>query len=199
VIVTTSWIGFTTTGTFAFAERFEGELVAVTLNESVLGAEPAGTVGARKVCCAPFVPATGVSTIPAGATHVYVSVPPAGSTPLALRVTFVPLATGFAGAELAFTDGGAGAAGGAIGTVTIAVAGVVELLPPTLTWKVRLVLLATVGAVKLVVINEGVPSETAGSPGFMICVHVNGPFEGVLPAALNVTAVPATIGVAAAV
>jgi hypothetical protein len=126
-------------------------------------------------------------------------VPPAGSTPLAFNVTFVPLATGFAGAEPALTDGGAGAAGGAIGTVTIAVAGVVELLPPTLTWKVRLVLLATVGAVKLVVINEGVPSEIVGSPGFMICVHVNGPFEGVLPAALNVTAVPAMMGVAAAV
>ena len=125
--------------------------------------------------------------------------PPAGSTPLALNVTFVPLATGFAGDELAFTDGGAGATGGAMGTVTVAVAGVVELVPPTLTWKVKLVLLATVGAEKLVVISEGVPSETTGSPGFTICIHVNGPFEGVLPAALKVTAVPATMGVAAAV
>ena len=125
--------------------------------------------------------------------------PPAGSTPLALSATFVPLATGFAGIELALIDGAAGAAGGAIGTVTVAVAGVVELLPPTLTWKVRLVLLATIGAEKLVVINEGVPSETTGSPGFTICVHVNGPFAGLLPAALKVTAVPATIGVAAAV
>jgi hypothetical protein len=106
---------------------------------------------------------------------------------------------GVAGIELALIDGGAGAAGGAIGTVTVAVAGVVELLPPTLTWKVRLVLLATVGAEKLVVISEGVPSETTGSPGFTICVHVNGPFAGELPAALNVTAVPAMIGVAAAV
>lgn len=114
-------------------------------------------------------------------------------------MTADPLETGLAGLALTLTDGRAGAAGGAIGTVTVAVAGVVELLPPTLTWKVRFVLLATVGAVKLVVINEGVPSETAGSPGFMICVHVNGPPEGVLPAALNVTAVPATIGVAAAV
>jgi hypothetical protein len=89
--------------------------------------------------------------------------------------------------------------GGAIGTVTVAVAGVVELLPPTLTWKVRFELAATVGAVKLVVIREGVPSVTVGSPGLTICVQVNGPFPGVLPAALSVTAVPAMIGVAAAV
>jgi hypothetical protein len=113
-------------------------------------------------------------------------------------VTLVPLATGFTGAELAFTDGGAGAAGGAIGTVTVAVAGVVELLPPTLTWKVRFVLPATVGAVKVEVSADGVLSVTVGSPGFTICVQVNGPLVGVLPAALNVTCVPATIGVAAA-
>lgn len=109
-----------------------------------------------------------------------------------------PLATGFTGAELALMEGGAGAAGGAIGTVTVAIAGVVELFPPTLTWNVRFVLLATVGAVKVAVSADGVPSVTAGSPAFTIWVHVNGPFVGVLPAALNVTSVPATIGVAAA-
>jgi hypothetical protein len=70
VMAMKSATGFTVTATFALAERFEAELVALTLNESVFGADPAGTVGARKVCCAPFVPATGVSTTPAGATHV---------------------------------------------------------------------------------------------------------------------------------
>jgi hypothetical protein len=116
---------------------------------------------------------------------------------VALSVTFVPLATGFAGAELAFTEGGAGAAGGTTGTVTVAVAGVVELLPPTLTWNVRFVFAATVGAVKVALTDEALFSVTAGSPGLTICVQEKGPFVGVLPAALNVTCVPATIGVAA--
>jgi hypothetical protein len=110
-----------------------------------------------------------------------------------------PLDTGLAGIDVALTDGGAGAVGGEIGTVTVAVAGVVELAPPTLTWKVKLVLAATVGALKLVVMSVGVPRLTVGSPGFTICVQTNGPLLGVLPAALSVTAVPATIGVAAAV
>jgi len=111
----------------------------------------------------------------------------------------VPLATGFTGDELAVTEGGAGAAGGAIGTVTVAVAGVVELFPPTLNWNVRFVLAATVGAVKVAFAVDAFARFTLGSPGFMICVHENGPLVGVLPAELSVTCVPATIGVAAAV
>jgi hypothetical protein len=176
----------------------DAELFAVTANVSVLGAFPAGTVGARKVCCDPS-PFVGVSVIPCGATQVYVSGPPAESTPDALSVTFVPLATGFVGAELAFTEGGAGAAGGAIGTVTVAVAGVVELFPPTLNWNVRFVLAATVGAVKVAVALDAFARFTLGSPGFMTCVHEKGPLVGVLPAELSVTWVPATIGVAAPV
>jgi hypothetical protein len=97
------------------------------------------------------------------------------------------------------TEGGAGAAGDAIGTVTVAVAGVVELFPPTLNWNVRFVLAATVGAVKVAFAVDAFARFTLGSPGFMICVHENGPLVGVLPAELSVTCVPATIGVAAAV
>lgn len=197
MIVTESMVGFTVTGTLAVALRPEVELFAVTANDSVLGADSGGTMGAANTCCAPLVPATGVSVTPCGASHVYVSVPPAGSTPLALSVTFTPLATGLAGAAVALTDGGAGAAGGAIGTVTVAVAGVVEFAPPTLTWNVRLVAVATVGAAKVVVIADGVFNVTPGSLPLVTCVQVNGPLFGVLPAALSVTSVPATTGVAA--
>ena len=83
--------------------------------------------------------------------------------------------------------------------MTVAVAGVVELFPPTLNWNVRFVLAATVGAVKVAVAVDPFARFTLGSPGFMICVHENGPLVGVLPAELSVTCVPATIGVAAAV
>lgn len=199
VIVTESIVGFTVIGTLAVALRPETELLAVTANDSVLGADSGGTIGAANTCCAPFVPATGVSVTPCGASHVYVSVPPAGSMPLALRVTFTPLATGLAGATVALTDGGAGAAGGAIGTETVAIAGVVEFAPPTLTWNVRLVAVATFGATNVVVIADGVFSVTPGLLPLLTCVQANGPLFGVLPAALNVTSVPATIGVAAEV
>lgn len=168
MIVTVSMVGFTVIGTVAVALRPEAELLATTANENVAGAERGGTNGAAKACCAPFVPATGMSVTPCGATHVYVNVPPAGSTPVALRVTFIPLATGFAGDDVALTEGGVGAVGGAMGTVTVAVAGVVEFMPPTLTWNVRFVFAATVGALNVVVMAPGVFNVTAGSPGLMI-------------------------------
>ena len=69
VIVTTSWIGFTATLTLPTAVSPDVELFAVTANVSVFGALPAGTVGARKVCCDPL-PFAAVNVIPAGATHV---------------------------------------------------------------------------------------------------------------------------------
>lgn len=168
VIVTVSMVGFTVIGTVAVALRPETELFATTANENVVGAERGGTNGAAKACCAPFVPATGMSVTPCGATHVNVNVPPAGSTPVALRVTFIPLVTGFAGDDVVLTEGGAGAVGGVMGTVTVAVAGVLEFAPPTLTWNVRFVFTATVGALNVVVIAVGVFNVTAGSPGFMI-------------------------------
>lgn len=114
-------------------------------------------------------------------------------------MTPAPLATGLAGTAVALMDGGVVFAGGAIGTETVAAAAVEEFPPPTLTWKVRFRLAATVGAVKVAVNDVGVPSVTVGSPGATTCVHTNGPLLGVLPAALNVTSVPPTIGFAAAV
>ena len=72
VIVTVSVAGLTTTLTVAAVDvRFGATvLVAVTEKVKVVAAVPAGTVGAVNVCCAPFVPATGVNVIPAGAVHV---------------------------------------------------------------------------------------------------------------------------------
>ena len=72
VIVTVSVAGLTTTLTVAAVDvRFGATvLVAVTEKAKDVAAVPAGTVGAVNVCCAPFVPATGVSVIPAGAVHV---------------------------------------------------------------------------------------------------------------------------------
>ena len=126
-------------------------------------------------------------------------VPFAGSTPLADSVTVVKLATGLAGLELALTDGVAAPGGGAIGTLTVAVSGVVVFPPPTVTWKVRFLFAATAGALNVEVIALEVESVTAGSPLFTICFQAYGPSLGVLPAAVKVTCVPATIGLAAAV
>jgi hypothetical protein len=52
-----------------------------------VAAVPAGTVGVVNVCCAPFLPATGVNVIPAGGVHVYVRDPPAGPVANASAVT----------------------------------------------------------------------------------------------------------------
>jgi hypothetical protein len=118
---------------------------------------------------------------------------------VALSVTFAPLATGLAGTALALMDGGVVFTGGAIGTDTVATAAIEEFPPPTLTWNVRFLLAATVGAVKVDVNDVGPARVTVGSAGEITCVHTNGPLVGVLPAALSVTSVPPTIGFAAAV
>ena len=70
VIVMVSTTGFTVTSTEALGETSpEAELVAVTVNVYVCGLVKAGTL-VLKVCCAPLVPATGVSVMPCGATQV---------------------------------------------------------------------------------------------------------------------------------
>ena len=69
----------------------------------------------------------------------------------------------------------------------MAVSGVVVFPPPTVTWKVRFVFAATVGAVNAEVIAPGVESVTVGSPLFTTCFHAYGPSLGVLPAAVKVT------------
>ena len=156
-----------------------------------MAAVPAGTVGAVNVCCAPLVPATGVKVIPAGAVHVYVREPPAGSTPVAERVTAEALATGLAGDDVALTVGGLVTGAAATGTVTDAVAGVVEFEPPTLTWKVRLVWAERLGATNVACRLVGFVRVTAGPP---VCVHTKGPLVGVLPVASRVTVVPVATG-----
>src|SRR5262249_42526326 len=54
----------------------------------------------------------------------------------------------------------------------------------------------TTGAMKVAVGLVGLTIVTTGSPGFITCVHRNGPLTGVLPAELRVTVVPAVIGLA---
>jgi hypothetical protein len=143
------------------------ELVAVRLNTSGSGASRLGTVGAVNVTAAPLavcVPLS-VKVTPEGALHEKVSVPPDGSTPLALSVTNVLLATGLAGEALANTEGGVPAGGTAIGTATTEIAGVVVLPPPTVNWNVRLSGVATTGATNVAVAEFGLVMVTNGSPG----------------------------------
>ena len=52
------------------ADSFSAAKEDLTQKAKDVAAVPAGTVGAVNVCCAPFVPATGVNVIPAGAVHV---------------------------------------------------------------------------------------------------------------------------------
>jgi hypothetical protein len=172
------------------------ELVAVTENVSDCGATRAGTVGAVKVWIEPSA-APGVRTTagPAVCVQVKVSVPPLGSTPVAVRVTAEALGTGLAGAELAKTDGAVPGGGGTIGTLKVVVFAVVVLPPPTVKEKPRLNGAPTTGAIKVAVALVGLMMVTCGSPGFTICAHWNGPLTGVLPAELRVTVVPAVIGV----
>jgi hypothetical protein len=120
-----------------------------------------------------------------------VRVPPAGSTPVALRVTAEALATGLAGDDVALTVGGLVTGAAATGTVTDAVAGVVEFAPPTLTWKVRLVWAERLGATNVACTLLGFVRVTAGPP---VCVHAKGPLLGVLPVASRVTVVPVATG-----
>src|SRR5438270_13943988 len=109
------------------------ELVAVTVNVITCGAASGGTFGATKVCTEPLT-APGLSVMPAGAVQVNVSLPAFGSTRVAVSVTIdVPSpVTGFGVAE-ALTERGVPARGTAIGTDTVAVAGVLAFVPPTMS------------------------------------------------------------------
>jgi hypothetical protein len=80
----------------------------------------------------------GLRVIPAGGVKLKVSVPLAGSTPVAVSVTSVPPTTGLLGDEVTVTTGGAPAGGTAIGMTndTGVEAGTVPF-PPTTNWKVR--------------------------------------------------------------
>ena len=112
----------------------------------------------------------------------------------AVSVTGAPLATGFAGAEVAVTAGGVPGGAVATGTKTFAVAGSVVLLPPTVSWNVSVVGEATTGATNVAVALVAFVMVTSGSPGLTICSHRNGPFTGLLPAELSVTTVPVETG-----
>src|SRR6185312_14775455 len=199
-MTTTSSTGLTVTVMLVVLEP-PLELVAVRLKTSGSGASRLGTVGAVNVTVAPVavcVPLS-VNVTPEGALQENVSVPPEGSTPVALSVTNVLLATGLAGDALANTEGGVPGGGTAIGTATTEIAGVVVLPPPTVNWKVRFSGVATTGAMNVAVGEFGLVMVTNGSPGLTSWIQANGPLMGVLPVELSETRVPATIGVATAV
>src|SRR5256885_168578 len=113
--------------------------------------------------------------IPAGAVQVNVIAPFAGSMAVAVSVTRAALATLFAGAEVAVSTGEVLAGALAIGISTFAVARLVVLFPPTVSWKVSVVGAATTGAVTVAVEAFAFVIVTRGSPGFTICCHANGP------------------------
>src|SRR5689334_14958438 len=98
------------------------ELVAVTENVSDCAATRAVTVGAEKVWIVPATaPDVRTTAGPAVCVQVSVSVPPLGSTPVAVRVTGAALRTGLAGAAVAKTDGAVPGGGGTIGTLKVVV------------------------------------------------------------------------------
>src|ERR1051326_1298488 len=166
--------GFTTTVTFTGALiRPLVALVAVTWNVRDSGAVSSGTTGAMKVCTEPSGEA-GVRMIPAGAVQLNVSAPPAGSTHTAVSVTGASLATGLPDDE-AVTVGGVFGAGTTIGTSRVAGAEAgVNPSPPTINWNARFCDPATTGAMKLALALLAFRIVTTGSPGLMICDHVNG-------------------------
>lgn len=121
--------------------------------------------------------------------------PPLGSTPVAVKVTLAALTIGLAGLEVAKIDGDVPGGGTVTATVKVVVLGCEVLPPPTVKEKPRLSGEETTGAINVAVGLLGLMMVTRGSPGFTICVHWNGPFDGVLPVELRVTSVPAVIGV----
>ena len=112
----------------------------------------------------------------------------------AVSVTAAPLATGFPGAEVAVTAGGVVGGATAMGTARGAVARFVVLFPPTESWNVKVVGVATTGAVNVAVGPFAFVMVTMGSPALTICCHRNGPSTGLLPAELSVTVVPVGTG-----
>src|SRR5579871_557595 len=192
-MVTVSVAGFTMTVTVVVPVKPEAALVAFTVKTNACGPASCGTTGAVKVWIEPSA-APGTSTMPAGAIHVYVTGPPAGSMDEAVSVTGAPLATGFAGAEVAVTAGAVPGGAVATGTRTFAVAGSVVLLPPTVSWNVSVVGEATTGATNVAVALFAFVIVTSGSPGLTTCCHTNGPLTGLLPVELSVTTVPVGTG-----
>src|SRR5471032_1868026 len=104
-MTTVSLRGFTSTVIVAEPVSPEATLFALAVKMNDCVPESVGTLGALKVCTDPSA-ARRVRVTPAGAVHVNVTGPPAGSTATAVRVTSAPLATLFAGEELAVTAGG---------------------------------------------------------------------------------------------
>src|ERR1051326_5355380 len=193
---TRSVCGLTITVTVVVPARVLAALVAVTWKVRGVGAVSSGMIGAVKVCAEPSSDAGVNNTAgPPVCVHVKLSVPPAGSTAVAVNVTAAPLATGFAGDELVVTTGGALAGGTTIGTITVAGAEAgTNPSPPTINWKLRFCGPTTVGAMNVALALFGLLMVTTGSPGLMICDQVKGPVVGVLAVPSSVTVTPANGG-----
>src|ERR1700722_2673255 len=119
-MITLSLTGLTATLTVDEPLSPEATLLALAVKMNDCVPESVGTLGVLKVCTDPSA-APLVRVMPAGAVHVNVTGPPAGSTAAAVRVTSAPLATLFAGEELAVTAGGVLGGAVAIGTSRFAV------------------------------------------------------------------------------
>src|ERR1700739_3677287 len=190
--------GLTPTVTVVLPVRPLVALVATTVKVNDCGATSSGMIGAVKFCTEPSA-AAGVRTIPAATAaasgvHVKGRAPPAGSTPAAVSVTGAPLATGLADAE-AVTVGGVFGAGTTIGTSRVAGAEAgVNPSPPTISWNARFCDPATTGAMKLALALLAFRIVTTGSPGLMICDHVNGHDAGAVGLPSSVTITPANGG-----
>src|SRR5262249_13137711 len=78
---------------------------------------------------------------------------------------------------------------------TLAKPAIVVLLPPTVRRNVRLVGVATTGAMNVAFGEVGLMIFTIGWPGVTICSQKNGPFTGLLPAAVRVMVVAVGTGV----
>src|SRR5947209_13064029 len=201
-MVMASTVGFTCTVTVAgaLAGAPAAELVATTLKVSTGGAARAGTLGATKVCVEPSAAvAVNATAGPAVWVQVKVRVPLFGSTPVAVRVMREAPSPGAGfGVALAVTPGADPGGGTLMGTITLAM-DAVWFTPPTVSWKLRLVGLATLGATKVAVALLALLMVTMGLPGFTTCAHTNGPAPGKLPVECSVTNVPETMGLALAV
>ena len=187
LITIRSVTGWTITVTVAVFESPLVELVPVTVKVNVCAGVSSGTEGAVKVTVLPVV-----DDNPEAGDQVKVIVPPAGSTPVAVRNTDVALlgtvmvvpvsvaggvgrpgvTTGAGFVQLATALMAGGVFGGAITTGTIKLAGAdsgtLLLCPPTTSENVRFCAAAIAGTTKLAVPLVGLLIVTVGSPGLMI-------------------------------
>ena|SRR5450432_214974 len=168
LIRTVSPVGLTTTVIVAVPVSFGATLlVAVTVKVRGSGALSGGRVGAVKVWIEPSA-AAGTRITPAGAVQVKVSVPPAGSIPVAVRAAAVALANGLAGLDAMLTTGGALAGGGTTGTSTVAgVENGTSNPSPTTSEKVRVWGSVTSGATNVGLAAVVLLSATVGSPALI--------------------------------